>query len=155
MNSPRAILTAILLGGLVAGTLDIGAAVLISGKDAGFICQVIASGLLGKAAYGGGAGSMVTGFLLQELMGLIIAAVYCLAATRLPVLTRQWIVGGLAYGVLVYGVMTYVVVPLSLASGHHMPKFRLDGTLKNGAAMLVFGLIVAWAAKARLGKTDG
>ncbi len=154
MTNTRALLTAILLGGIVAGTLDIGAAVLISGKDAGFICQVIASGLLGKAAYAGGTNAMVLGFLLQELMGLIIAAVYCLAATRLPVLTRQWILCGLAYGVVVYFTMTYAVVPLSAASGHHMPKFHLDGFLKNGAAMLVFGLIVAWAANARMGKAQ-
>ncbi len=154
MTNPRAILTAILLGGLVAGTLDIGAAVLISGKDAGFICQVIASGLLGKASFAGGAGAMAAGFLLQELMGLIIAAVYVLASLRFPVLLQRWLVCGLAYGVVIYFVMTYAVVPLSAASGHHFPKFHLEGFLKNGAAMLAFGLIVAWAAQARLGKTE-
>ena len=152
MANSRSILTAILLGGLVAGTLDIGAAVLISGKDAAFICQVIASGLYGKASFAGGTGTMVTGFLLQELMGLIIAAVYVLASLRFPVLLQRWLVCGLLYGVVIYFVMNYAVVPLSAASGHQFPKFRLMSFLKNGAAMVAFGLIVAWAAQARLTK---
>ena len=59
MAARNDILTAILLGGLIAGTLDIGAATLISGKGPGFICQFIAGGLLGKkAAFTGGAGTM-------------------------------------------------------------------------------------------------
>ena len=41
-------LTAIILAGLVAGTVDIGAAALINGRDPMFISQVIAGGLLGQ-----------------------------------------------------------------------------------------------------------
>ena len=48
--SPRKFAIAILLGGLIAGTVDIGAAVLISGKDALFILKFIVAGLIGKAA---------------------------------------------------------------------------------------------------------
>jgi len=149
VTDTRSILRAILLGGLVAGTLDIGAAVLISGRPPAFILQFIASGLLGKAAFTGGTGAAALGMVLQWLMGLIIAAVYVLAGLRLPALRSQWILGGLAYGVGVYFVMTYAIVPLSAATAHHLPAFHLASFLTNMAAMLVFGLIVAWAARAR------
>lgn len=45
---------AILVGGLVAGTLDIGAASLINMIDPRVILRFIAGGLLGKAALQGG-----------------------------------------------------------------------------------------------------
>jgi len=154
VTSLRTLLIAILLGGLAASTLDVGAASLISGKPPGFILQVIASGLLGKASYAGGTGTMVLGMVLQWLMGLIIAAIYVLASVRFQVPIRRWLPCGLAYGVVVYFVMTYAVVPLSAASGHHMPRFHLDSFLANMVAMLVFGVIVAGAARWRLGAME-
>lgn len=148
----RAILIAILLGGAVAGILDIGAASLISGKDPGFIMQFIASGLIGKAAFSGGTGSMVLGAVLQVLMGIIIAAVFVLASLKLSWLRRRWVAAGLAYGVGIYVVMNYVVLPLSAVG--RFPKFSVEGLVKNGLAMLAFGLIVAWFAQSRLGKGE-
>lgn len=145
VTSKRSILTAIVLGGIVAATLDIGAAMLISGASLTKILQFIASGLLGKAAFSGGAATAALGAALQELMGLIIAAVFVSASLALPWLRRRWVAGGLAYGVVIYLVMNYVVMPLS-AVGRY-PKFSVEGLVKNGLAMLVFGLIVAWFAQ--------
>lgn len=147
MNDTRSALNAILLGGLIAGTLDIGAASLISGRDPGFIMQFIASGLIGKSAFAGGAATIALGFVLQNLMGLVIAAVFVLAARRLPVLRRQWMASGLAYGVVIYVVMNYVVMPLSAVG--RSPSFSIEGLIKNGLAMLAFGLIIAWFARER------
>jgi uncharacterized membrane protein YagU involved in acid resistance len=141
----RETLNAILLGGLIAGAIDIGAASLISGRNPGFIMQAIAGGLLGKASFAGGARTMLLGFVLQELMGILIAAIYVALAKPLPALTRRWVVSGLAYGVIIFFVMNYVVVPLSAwkSSPHYTPlKFSEDMT-----AMLVFGLIVAFFAR--------
>lgn len=143
------VLTAILVGGLVAGTLDIGAAVLISGKGPGTILQFIAMGVLGKASMQGGTGSMVLGLALQWAMSLIIAAIFVLASVRLPILRRQWLIAGLAYGVPVFCVMEFVVVPLSAIQ--HMPHFTTLSLAKNLAAMMAFGLIIAAAARWRLG----
>jgi hypothetical protein len=144
----RSVLTAILLGGFVAGTIDIGAAMLISGKSVAFILQFIASGLIGKAAFQGGAATVVLGALLQWAMSLIIAAIFVLASLRFPILRKRWIVAGLAYGVPVYFVMTYVVVPLSAVGGGW--HFSLPSFVKNLLAMLVFGLIVAACARREL-----
>jgi hypothetical protein len=77
---------AIAIGGVVAGTLDIFVAALINHLKVGVILQAIASGLLGRASSFDGGRSMVIGFVAQELMSLIIAAVYVLASVRLTIL---------------------------------------------------------------------
>lgn len=141
-------LRAIALGGIVAGTVDLGAACLISHHDLPFILHSIAGGLLAKASFDGGTGTAILGALLQELMGLLIAAIYVFASRYAPLLVKRWIWGGLAYGAIIFFVMNFVVVPLS--AWHHFPHFSLRTFLENMAAMLLFGSIVAFfASRAR------
>ena len=138
--------TAVLGGGLVAGTIDIGAACVINGRDPVFICHAIAAGLLGIAAsFHGGPVTAAVGLLLQWGMSLIIAAIYVGAGRAMPVLKRSWLAGGLAYGVGIFVVMNYAVVPLSAI--HRFPNFTADKIAENLAAMLLFGTIVAWFAR--------
>ena len=137
-------LQAILLGGLIAGTVDIGAASLINGRSPVFIGQIIAGGLLGKASLEGGMRTAALGVVLQWAMSIIIAAIYVLASTRLDALRRSWLLFGVLYGIPVYFVMEYVVVPLS--AWHRVPKFALLPFAENMLAMMVFGVIVAWFA---------
>src|SRR4051812_28223284 len=47
-NARSSLLAAIMQGGLVAGTLDIGAAALINGVSPAFIVRFVAGGVLGK-----------------------------------------------------------------------------------------------------------
>lgn len=140
---------AIIAGGLIAATIDIGSAVLISGRSASRILQTIAGGLLAKASFDGGLRSVLLGLALQELMGLIIAAIYVAAAVRAPALSRRWVAWGLTYGVLIFLVMNYVVVPLS--AWHVVPHFSLASFFANLLAMLLFGLIVAYCAARLIG----
>jgi hypothetical protein len=143
----RGIIRTILLGGIIAGTIDIGAACLINGRSIPFILQTIAGGVLARQSYAGGVRAAALGLLLQECMGLIIAAIYVGASQRLPTLTRRWIVWGLAYGVVIFFVMNYVVVPLS--AWKHWPVFSTPKFLANMTAMLLFGVIVAYFAARR------
>jgi hypothetical protein len=137
---------AILLGGFIAGTIDVGAAALISGRGVVFILHVIAGGLIGKdAAFSGGARTAVLGLLLQWAMAILIAAIFVFGKRLLPSLYRNWIVSGLGYGVIVFFVMNYVVVPLS--AYHRLPKFTAAGFAENMAAMLLFGLIISFFAR--------
>jgi uncharacterized membrane protein YagU involved in acid resistance len=139
---------AILLGGLIAGTLDIGAAALINGRSPLVILLVIASGLLGKASFQGGLPAALLGLVLQWLMSLAIAAVYVLASNRFPELRQHWIAGGLAYGVGIFAVMNYVVVPLSEIG--RIPQFTAWTFGGNALAMLGFGLLIAFFARSPL-----
>lgn len=146
----RAYLTAILHGGLLAATIDIGAACLINGRSVTFILHSIAGGLLAERAYSGGTATALLGAALQEAMGLIIAAIYVTVALRIPSMSRRWLVCGLAYGVIIFLVMSYVVVPLS--AWRRYPHFSPAGFSANLIAMLIFGLIVSYCASRQLGR---
>jgi len=143
---------AILYGGFIAGTLDVGAAALINMLSPVIILKAIASGVLGKPAFTGGASAAVLGLLLQWAMSLLIAAIFVFAARRLPRLALHWAMWGVAYGVVIFFVMNYVVRPLSAA----WPKtsFTPVQFVENMLAMLLFGLIVAYFARAKGGVAD-
>jgi uncharacterized membrane protein YagU involved in acid resistance len=135
----------VLRGGLIAGTIDIGAASLISQLNPLVILQAVASGVLGKPSFHMGLSSSALGLVLQWAMSVLIAAIYVGAARRLTILRRRWIWAGLAYGVVVYFVMTFVVVPLSAAK--FAAKITVVSFAENLLAMLLFGLIVAFCAR--------
>lgn len=135
----------VLLGGLVAGTLDIGAACLINKHNALIILQAIASGVLGRAAFRDGPPAAALGLLLQWAMSVLIAAIFAVAADRLAILKRRWLVSGLAYGVVIFFVMNFIVVPLSAAP--FAPKFNLAKSLEDMLAMLLFGFVIAFFAR--------
>lgn len=149
------LITAIVVAGLVAGTVDIGAASLINMANPLSVLRAIASGLIGKAAHGGGLPVELLGLLLQWAMGMVIAAIYMLATAKLPALRRRWIPTGILAGVVIYFVMVYVVLPLSAAPfkqefslAAFIKNFAFDADfVKNMLAMMVFGLIVAFFAK--------
>lgn len=139
---------AILLGGLIAGTLDIGAAALINGRNPLVILLVIASGLLGKASFQGGLPAVFLGLVLQWLMSLVISAIFVLLSNRVPELKQHWSAAGLAYGVGIFVVMNYLVVPLSEIG--HLPQFTVVTFGGNLLAMLGFGLLIAFFARGAL-----
>ena len=76
------VLAAALWGGFIAGTLDIGAASVISGYNPLVILKYIAGGVLGKSALAGGPSVAILGLLLQWGMSFIIAAIFVLATRR-------------------------------------------------------------------------
>ena len=100
------VLSAIVIAGVLAGSVDIGAASLINMLSPLAIMRAIASGLIGNAAHGGGLPVALLGLLLQWAMGMIIAAIYMLATSRMPGMRRRWIPTGLLAGVIIYFVMT-------------------------------------------------
>jgi uncharacterized membrane protein YagU involved in acid resistance len=141
---PRCVVS-ILLGGFIAGTIDIGAACLISSASIPIILKAIAAGILGKASFQGGAGVAVLGLALQWAMSIVIAAIFYVISGKLLALRRHWVGAGLAYGVVIFVVMTYVVVPLSAVG--HIPRFNAARFAENILAMLLFGLIVSYFAR--------
>ena len=147
-GKPR-VLRAILAGGFIAGTVDIGAAALINMIDPRIILRFIAGGVLGKAALQGGATVQWLGLFLQWGMSLVIAAIFTLAALRMRWLTARPVLAGLAYGVVVFAVMNYAVMFFS--AWHRINHFTAATFIENLAAMLLFGLIVAFCARGFLG----
>jgi uncharacterized membrane protein YagU involved in acid resistance len=136
----------ILLGGLIAGTLDIGAACLINSTRPTRVLQAIASGLLGKSAFARDS-TCELGLVLQWTMSIIIASIFVVAVQWKPLLQRHWVKAGLAYGVVVFFVMNYVVLPLSAIG--HAPRLRIVHFMEDISAMLLFGVIIAFFARER------
>jgi len=112
-------LQTILVAGLIAGTLDITAAFLLSALRATnphnpiWVLQSVASGLLGADSFRGGFASAALGAACHYLIALSAAAVFYAASRKLPFLVQHPVVSGLAYGIVVYSVMNFVVLPLS------------------------------------------
>ncbi len=130
---------AVLTGGTIAGALDLldaFAFYIPRGATAIRIPQSIASGLLGPAAFDGGAATAALGTLLHFFIACSAAAVYYAASRRLPVLTRKWVPCGLAFGLCVFFFMRQIVLPLSLV--RHSPFF-LPAFL-NGIAIHTLGI---------------
>jgi hypothetical protein len=106
----------ILAGGLVAGALDMSAACVIwglRGVRPVRILQSVASGLLGRASFSGGAGTAALGLLLHFFIATVAAAVYYAAGRKWRPLIDRPVAFGPIYGVVVYAFMNFVVLPLS------------------------------------------
>jgi hypothetical protein len=141
----------ILLGGIIAGTVDIGFASLINSAKPTRILLAIASGLLGKSAFDGDWATVGLGLALQWAISITIASIFLVAVEWRPLLKRYWVKAGLAYGVIIFLVMNYVVLPLSAIG--HPPHYRVVRFIENVVAMLLFGIIVAFFARERSPQT--
>jgi hypothetical protein len=107
---------AILVGGTIAGILDITYAIVFSafrGVAPIRVLHSVASGLLGANAAKGGVPTAVLGLCLHFMNAFIIAAIYYFASRRIEVLRTRPVIMGILYGFGVYWVMNLVVLPLS------------------------------------------
>jgi hypothetical protein len=149
-------LRATLLGGLIAGVLDLIYACIHNGIVYSVaptrILQAVASGLLGRAAArAGGLPAAALGFALEIVMTTIMAAVFVYAALRIRLLVRWPIVSAIVYGLILYGVMNYVVVPFSRAGDGtpHPPEGQFFWGALFAHIVLVALPITLLAARAR------
>jgi len=139
---------AILIGGLIAGTLDILYATGYSawrGMSPQSLLQFVASGLLGQPSFEGGNATAALGLLLHYLMMLLIAAIFYALSRQLTFLVRKPFVWGPVYGFLVYWVMNLVVMQLSATPSkwRFVPLSFATGIIVH---MFFIGAIIAWAA---------
>jgi hypothetical protein len=107
---------AILVGGAVAGTLDITYAILFSwfrGTAPMRLLQSVATGLLGRPALEGGVPTAALGLLLHYSIMFSIAAVFYAVTRQMPAATKRPILFGMLGGIVIYLLMNFVVLPLS------------------------------------------
>lgn len=142
MTIPRAIA----YGGLTAGVLDLIDAFVFFGVRSGAqpvtILHSIAAGFVGReAARGGGMSTALLGVFAHFLVAFCIVTVFVLASRALPVLRKQWVLYGIAFGFVAYLVMTWFIVPLSNA-GNGTITFALPvmPVLINGILIHAFGV---------------
>lgn len=149
-----AYVSAVLLGGFVAGALDIAFAISFAaynGTPPLRLLQVVASGVVGKAAFAGGPAMAGLGLALHFFMSILWAAAF-LAVVRLrPSVAGYPFASGIAFGIMVFLVMRLVVLPLS--------AFPFPVTFKPVATALdlmshtiLFGVPIALAVRRGLAR---
>lgn len=120
-DRPRALL-AIVVAGLIVGVLDLAYAILVySPRHPILVPQTIASGVLGRTSFSGGAQTAALGVFLHFVIAFGAAIVYYLASRKLRILVDRAVISGLIYGALVYLFMHEIVLPLSAIDHREIP----------------------------------
>jgi hypothetical protein len=124
------LVTPILVGGFVAGLLDMTSAYITFGR---YMPLGIAGGLIGPAARHPAVGTYILGLLLHYLIAFSAAAVYCLASTKLAFLREHFFICGAFYGIGFFLFMQLVVLPLSAyhAMGPYTYRGLMEGILAH------------------------
>jgi len=114
-----------LLGGFIAGTLDLAYAIganALRGFPPIVILQSVSSGLLGRDAYSGGLVSASLGTVLHYAITTLMCLVFVIGYQRMESIRVRLILNGMGYGFLLFVLMNYVVVPLSFAYPGKVPQ---------------------------------
>jgi hypothetical protein len=95
----------------------------------------------------GGMGTWTLGLVLQFLIAISAAAIYCLASLRLRFLRDNWLVCGLFYGIAVYLVMNLIVLPLS-AFPFPVGPFKVAALIQGLLVhMILIGLPISFSLR--------
>ena len=142
---------ALVLGTLTVGTLDILDAFIFNafrGISPASILRYIASGVLGREAFQGGAATAALGLFLHFVIAFGVVSIYFLASRWLPILAQKPFLFGPLYGIGVHLAMHYVIVPLSAvtrAGGPIQPVAMINQYLIHAFGV---GLVTALFARA-------
>ena len=151
MKRLKHVLKPLFITGLVVGTLDGLAAVIMysiqTGKDPLNVFRFIASGVFGAAAFSGGVPMALWGIIFHYIIAFGWTILFFWLAGRFSFLRNNWIISGTIYGIFVWLMMNLVVVPLSLVPMKSSPKEWL--AILKGAFILIVcvGLPVSYSAR--------
>lgn len=144
-SSPSgSLLRPILVGGTIAGGLDLISAFLTFGLG---VPRAIAGGLLGREVIRSSSVPIwVLGVVLQFTIALSAATIYCFASRRLPFLRDHWLVCGMFYGIAVFLVMNLIVLPICAL--HSAGPYQLHGLIQGIVVhMLIIGLPISFSLR--------
>jgi uncharacterized membrane protein YagU involved in acid resistance len=139
------------LSGLIAGTLDILAAVIVYSlilhkTTAIKILQSIASGIFKKDAYTGGSQMTLYGLLFHYFIALVFAWFYFTIYPYFSFIKKNTLLSGILYGIFVWVIMNLVVLPTVFPV---LPEKHLDFPLLLSILILIFciGIPIAFITK--------
>ncbi len=144
----RPVIWGLFVGGTIAGALDILFAISWAGYNGmapAHLLQVVASGALGNEAFSGGAFTAALGLAFHFALSYLWAAVFLVAAWRIPALLNRPVISGIVFGVVVFLTMRLVVLPLS-AFPFPVSFKPLGASLDLLSHMFLFGLPIAVSA---------
>jgi len=139
---------AIFWAGLLAGTLDIAAAMisstLTSGAPPAKILAGIASGVFGQRAFAGGWEMPAAGLFFHFVVSYSFATLFFLVHPRIRLLGKRPIVAAILFCAVVWSVMNLVVLPVTFGRPFH---FDLKGFSRGFPILIVcFGLPISLLA---------
>jgi hypothetical protein len=146
----RLVVTAGLVAGTIAALVEmipvLSIQSLFLGVSPTLVFQSVSSGLVGKAAYEGGAAAVAAGVAVHWVISVIAALIFAWVATRWSDLMKHVVLAGLGFGLLALTVMNALVVPLSAAA--FAPNREAALLLVSLAVhMAFFGLPIALSTK--------
>ena len=150
-NYHRITWVVVVLSGLLVGTLDILAAFtsfyIKSGKSpVAPVSKYIASGVLGKPATKGGPEMIALGLLFHYIIAFLFTIFFFWLYKRWTLLSKNWVVTGILYGIFIYTMMSQVVVPLS--NTPPVPKGPIGNKIISALILIVMiGLPLSFIAK--------
>ena len=150
--SPRAFWIAALIGGAIAGTLDIVYAFIwwaMNNRDPVWVLQSVATGWLGRASFQGGIPAAALGLVSHYAICVAAAATYGAAVQGSNWIRSHWVCGGIVFGILVYLFMNFVVIPISAApfGPSWTARAFIQGFISHA---LLVGLPIAWTWRRRM-----
>jgi len=110
------VIKAIGITSLVAGTLDLLAAIiqtLVAGGSPVKLLQYIASGIFGPQSFSGGAPFALMGLAFHYMIAMIWTAIFFILYRAIRMFSNNCVFGGLLWGVFIWAIMNLVVLPLS------------------------------------------
>jgi hypothetical protein len=135
------LLRPILIGGGIAGALDLASALITFGSQNP---RIIAAGLIGLQAVRTGIFPWILGVVLHFFIAFSAATIYCLASRKLDFLRDHWLACGMFFGIAVFLVMNLVVLPL--CAFHYTGPYLLRGLIQGVVAhMLLIGLPITFS----------
>ncbi len=149
----RSILKPILLGGLIAGTLDITYACVFFGIRNHVspirILQSVARGALGPRGFQGGLKVAALGLFFHFLIALTAATIYVIAGRVLRFMITHAVVCGILYGACVYLFMYGIVMRVSAIHSTTLPWSYPWAVLIPNLLIHMFGIGLPIALVAR------
>jgi hypothetical protein len=143
LTQRRKAVLSILVGGGIAGTLDLSLAFFTFGRG---VPKAIAGGLLGRQAFQGGPGTYALGVALHFFIAISAAAVFYAASRKLEFMKEHFLVSGLFYGIAIFLVMNLIVLPLSALHAHG--PYQLAGLLQGLLVHMFFiGLPISYSVR--------
>lgn len=128
-------LKAIFKTGLLAGTLDILAAIFILAKgNAIATLQFVASGYFGPQAFASGNEMAIWGLLFHYTIALCFTTLYFITYPKIKLLQRNVWISAIVYGIIVWLIMAFVVVPNSAVAQR---PFNPAAAIKNCTILIV------------------
>ena len=117
-TSRNSLLRLSVIAGLICGAVDViifhwFIQNVLGGVPLIIFYQYVASGALGESAFAGGIPTALLGVLFHFFFSIVIAGIFILGVSRIPLLRRHIIPGSLLYGFGVFIVMNMIVTPLS------------------------------------------